>query len=302
MKQQLFIASLCLIGSFVLCACEKEKQANSNSDETSELWLDANSLASLELRGQVRSVNQQLDEDNSVYMEFDVMGNLILVSDQTEFGREEIVYTYNDDNQLVSETTNDEVVRYEYSHSEKYVPQNPRHWSESRLVKSLASISSTYGESWHFIEEENLLYAVSETDTVTIQYEGMFPVSCEYVLEGIRYFIGPITYYKNGMFKEYVEGFYSQEGGRVNTTEMTFIANQDWQLVQSSKTDEGTAESTYNKFHHLETMTIQGALPIVSNYHYEYDAKGNWTKSTMMLQYANYPEVTTETTRQITYY
>ncbi len=301
MKKNHLVISLCLVGSMLMGACEKEKQSKELDIETADLWWDANTLATLELQGAVRTIQQYVDEENYVFMEFDMGGNIIRSSEKLGVSEQQTTYQYNDKNQLILEEGNDQRIQYEYNSSEKFVPQDPRNWVDSRLIQSLAKISCSLGESWIFEDRGEFLLAITDNDTIEIQYDGNLPIACEFVVGENKYYIGPVTYYKNGMFKEYVAGR-EWNGKRIPTTVNSYIANNDWMMVQNSKIEEMDFVYTYNQNHHVKTMNSKGEESIVSCYEYEYDVNGNWLKSKMSMQYGNYPEIVTETTRTITYY
>lgn len=301
MKKNHFIASVCIVGSLVFCACGKEKQIDEQNGDLSELWWNANTLSTLELRGPVHTVHQQIDEDNFMFMEFDVYGNIVSSSGRIGSSDEQTTYRYNDKNQLIVEENNGQITEYEYNFSEKYVPQDPRNWVDSRFIQSLAKISCSLGESWTFVDKGETLLAITENDTIAIQYDGNLPLSCDFEVGENKYYIGPVTYYKNGMLKDYVSGHY-WEGKRVPTMVNSYIANSDWPMLQNSRVEEIDYVYSYNQTHYVKTITMKGKEPVVSSYEYEYDAMGNWIQSTVIIQYGDYPEIKTTTTRKITYY
>lgn len=136
----------------------------------------------------------------------------------------------------------------------------------------------------------------AEWEDVEMEYDGAYPK----LLTNEHEFIGPITYQDNGMFDTYIEGFFSWDSlypGFVTQRKTYTVSKsrQDMMLVDKLVIDwynEGEASPynvqtttyTYNEHgdvtREVETNTEEYSEDYLTTYEYEYDAKGNWTKST----------------------
>jgi len=143
---------------------------------------------------------------------------------------------------------------------------------------------------------EQLERVPAEWEDIEVEYKGAYPNRIITEHE----FIGPLTYQDNGMFDTYIEGFFSWD-----TLYPGFVTQRKTYTVSKSRQDkmltekeviewynEGEASAygvqtiihTYNEhgdeIKTVETNTGDYGEDYQTTYEYEYDAKGNWTKST----------------------
>ena len=146
----------------------------------------------------------------------------------------------------------------------------------------------------------------------TCQYDGAYPVSSDSEYQAM----GPNTYYDNGMFKTYVESFKYE--GKITQTRTTTYKNVDnlWNLeekmveVYSDGGGQQTWTYTYDKYNNLikELREYRSSDPTFnsteySEYTYEYDSKGMWTKMTVRNVGSDGKEYNPyTTTRTVTYW
>ena len=144
----------------------------------------------------------------------------------------------------------------------------------------------------------------------TCEYAGAYPNKSK----GEYEFMGPVTYYDNGMIKSYREGFLDEQGN-ITTDRTTTYKNFENRLNLPEKMVEtfqgggkSTVTSTYDKYGNLlkETNEYQDADSHNTETYecsYEYDNKGMWTKMTSK-RVANDGQVYNQmtVTRTIVYY
>lgn len=190
---------------------------------------------------------------------------------------------------------------FEYGNPGKFIPNlmGPGHMfhiNETGLIPGLSKIKYKYAtgnnncEVDFKFEGDNLLAILSypgfpNCDTTIVKYQGDYPYEYSNGWE----FIGPITYYSNGMFKEYREGFISS--GEVSTDRRYYYMESNKYMLLEKFTEkiEGTSSTTYtyddkgNPVSSVYTFPT-GKVGSVTNYSYEFDSKGNWIKRSSTFQ------------------
>lgn len=344
-KHLLFMAATAM---FAFTACEDPETENSGSDPangggSSNYWY----AMDLAPKG-VKSI-----ADDNYTENFDADGRLIsIVSLEGE-----TTFTYNSKG-LLTKLTNiisydgnadTTIMTYEYNNSGKFCPipmsaGNVFHIYQQGLAPGLSKvrINDAYNGGEVVMEYkfqgDNLIITTTggtkldslgnvvpiEWETSEFEYAGAYP----YRITKEHEFIGPLTYQENGMFDQYVEGFFSW-----NPEFPGFVTQRSTRYVNKSRKDKmlvdrmviesyndgvstpwniQTVTSTYNDKGDLVSETTinteEGSEDYLATYEYEYDQKGNWTKVTITNSVtrsylSKLPEPTVYTNeRTITYY
>ena len=316
-KHLLFLAATAL---FAFSACEDPESENGGNGPANggngNYWYGQ----TLAPKG-VKSITSDNYTDN-----FDAQGRI--TSTVSSYGS--TTYTYNSQGFLTqltyTETYDNETVTttmaYEYNNSGKFCPipmsaGNVFHIFQQGLAPGLSkvkindpyyggevvmeykfqgdklTITTTGGTELDSLGRE----VPREWETYEFEYEGAYP----YRIIREHEFIGPLTYQENGMFDEYVEGFFSWDPdypGFVTQHSTRYVSksHKDMMLVdrmviksynegESTPWNIQTVTSTYNDKGDLTsevtTNTCEGSEDYLATYEYEYDQKGNWTKVTI---------------------
>ena len=241
--------------------------------------------------------------------EYDKAGKLVKLMDEWN----EEVYTYNADGLIAkfvqtskgaggSNATYSRTYTYGDANKDRYLPRQvmgggmPMHLDRAGLLPGLVKIETDSNG------EKTVIEFSFKGDVLTIKGTGKnewdnYETTCEYAgaypnkAQNQYEFMGPITYYENGMIKSYREGFLDEEGA-ITTDRTTTYKNFENKLNLQEKMVEvftgggqTTVTRTYDKYGNLikELNEYQDADSHNSEYlecSYEYDNKGMWTKMT----------------------
>lgn len=288
--KKIFLLFLAATAVIAFQSCDKSDSDDSqDGSETTNWWYRTGVVS-----GGIKSISDGYTTEN-----FDDKGRLT----STVSPYSKTLYEYNSSGLIARiaelDPSNDDVLEeriYEYGNPGKFIPNlmNPGHLfhiNQTGLIPGLSKIKYKYAtgnnncEVDFKFEGDNLLAILSfpgtpNRDTTIVKYQGDYPYEYSNGWE----FIGPITYYSNGMFKEYREGFISS--GEVSTDRRYYYmeSNKYMLLAKSTETSYGTTsttEYTYDdKGNTVRSVYSNGENKSITEFSYEFDSNGNWTKCT----------------------
>ena len=287
---------VCLAAAVLFSACGPEGLGGDGN------WWTRSGLAT-----GVKTITSQFDNGTPEVSNYDKDGRLVSIT--SEWYDE--TYTYNADGLITKsvyktkngqgEVTHTNTTTYTYSDANKdrYLPRDVMggrvmHLDHVGLLPGLAKVEFNYNGRLSAIE-----YSF-KGDILTIKGTGQdeydnYETTCEYAgaypnkSEGQYEFMGPISYYDNGMFKSYREGF-KDDQGKITTDRTTTYKNFDNKLNLPEKMVEEFVESgvstttyTYDKYGNvIKELRVyhdsDGDNTEYTECTYEYDSKGMWTK------------------------
>ena len=235
---------------------------------------------------------------NGYEIDYDQQGHMIrnkIDTLESRFEVNELGYTLSqiiknvETGELISECT------YEYDNPGKYMPQDigtsildfdlygylPH---LSKVISSNNNVRTTYEYKF---EGDNMLYITTVegepySDTIYVKYNGAYPLE----FSNGNDFVGPITYYENGMFKEYKKGTINPETGKaVSESHYKYIQVKDFmcleELIEVADSITSTTKYTYNEIGNEireEYSSTSGESHIYET-SYKYDQRGNFIES-----------------------
>jgi hypothetical protein len=119
-------------------------------------------------------------------------------------------------------------------------------------------------------------------DTTVVIYKGNYPYECTID----KYCFGPVSYQENGMFSEFRRVFKKYDGS-INRDATFYYRNINGQMLIDKRVFKNmyNTETTYytyddkgNPIREIEFDTENN--PIIVEYSYVFDSKGNWTQKT----------------------
>ena len=322
MKRIAIFTMVCLLATALFSACGPDGVGG-----------DGNWWTRMELATGIKSITE-VSNDSEITYQYDKTGRLVRClskwyDETTTYDADglitKLVSKTLDENGAVS-YTHTTTFTYGSANKDRFLPRNTMgnrimHLDHVGLLPGLVKVESNDNGSISTVEysiKGDILTAKGtgkeEWDNfeATCEYKGAYPNKAD----GEYEFMGPIDYYENGMFKSYTEGF-KDDNGTVTTTRTTTYKNFDNKLNLMDKMVEtysdggkSTTTCTYDKYGNL-TKELREYRPVDSNnntteysdYTYEYDSKGAWTKMTVS-NVANDGKVyyTSTVTRTIEYY
>jgi len=303
MKTRLFVSALIVWSLCFMTSCD----SSGVTGDTTNYWA-SNSLVRMQLHGAVHTMTKTVGQDVLVYT-FNTDGNLVSESTTGLSGNYSTTYTYQN-GKLISTTNGNSTTTFEYGNTGKYIPEMPFHIYMMGLVPELsAMINSNYRTDYIFHGTDLWLITSAQgipTDTTVFQYTGSYPTSSTLYSDATNHSTIGMTYADNGMFKTYTE-HYSGPSYLENSV-VSFLADDVFQLEHNvvstntyeNETNNSTTNFTYNDH---QDMTEQSSETWSSQWSdYVYDSTGNWTsRKTRSSSQGVWGDYTTET-RSLTYY
>ena len=285
------IILLTAVLSAALNSCTKQADTDS-----ANWWFRYNQMS-----GGIKTIDEGFYKDH-----FDKNGHEI----HSESSVNEWFYEYNSDGQLIKETNishdrGDTIVEqkiYEYNNKGKFVQplledvEGFAYFNYDYLIPDLSRVIMTTtrnGEQTHsgervyeFHGDRMLIihfgHYSPNRDTTVVIYKGNYPYECT----EDKYCFGPVSYQENGMFSEFRRVFKNYDGS-INREVKFYYRNCNGQMLPDKRVDfrNGNTLTTYytyddkgNPIREIEFNTE--GKPIISEYSYVFDSKGNWTQKT----------------------
>jgi YD repeat-containing protein len=305
MKKLIYIFAIC---GAMFTACGKNPDDTNDPDNSKNYW-ERSALVHQQLKGKVKSVQVV----GGSLANFDQSGRITSIT--SYWGDDPAVtnYTYNAAGQLISVVDGYSTSSYTYGTHGKYIPTFRFHWPEmGPLMLNLTSTTTGYGYSVNYVFSGDKLLEINSwenegvisKDTNIIDYQGKYPQGYETIYEGGYGEFVNATYFENGMFRVYSEGFIRTDGR--DTRKWTYKTDNEYMLIDtrefSNPDNYSKAVYTYDdKKNVTKIVETSGTDVYTTEYTYEYDSHGNWTKKTEKYSYGtDVNEYVTE--RVITYW
>ena len=296
MKRFAIFSMVCLAAAVLFSACGPEG-----------LGGDGNWWTRSELATGIKTITTKYDNGSPEVSNYDKDGRLVSIT--SEWNDE--TFTYNADGLITQsvyktkngqgEVTYTSTTTYTYgaANKDRYLPRDVMggrvmHLDHVGLLPGLTRVEFNYDGRLSAID-----YSF-KGDVLTIKGTGQdeydnYETTCEYAgaypnkADSKYEFMGPISYYDNGMFKSYREGF-KDDQGKITTDRTTTYKNFDNKLNLPEKMVESydgggvmTTTYTYDKYGNpTKELRVykdaDGTNTEYSTWAYEYDSKGMWTK------------------------
>ena len=228
----------------------------------------------------------------------------------TESSVDEWFYEYNSDGLLTKETyidrdRGDTIVEqkiFEYNNKGKFVQplledvEGFAYFNYDYLIPDLSRVIMTTtrngvqthsGERVYEFQGDRMLiihfgHYNRNRDTTVVMYKGNYPYECT----RDKYCFGPVRYQENGMFSEFRRVFKNYDGS-INRDATFYYRNINGQMLIDKRVFKNryNTETTYYTYDDKGNPIREIAFntenkPIIVEYSYVFDSKGNWTQKT----------------------
>ncbi|GAB1414692.1 hypothetical protein MASR2M117_00980 [Paludibacter sp.] len=309
LKRSIYL--LIILSGLFLISCDPDEI---NGD--SKNYWETNAWVRLQLKGKVKSVKAITDYEEKT-TNFNDNGVITSILSKYQQETNTTTYEYNSSGQVI----NDGYQTFEYGTHGKYIPRGAFHIREVGLVKNLTAIVTDNGRTSFKFDGNKLLVISSygtNIDTAYVQYDGNYPVKINDPsapnVQWDDYMTS--TYFNNGMFKVFEEGFFStsKDNPYRDSRKHYYKEDNEYLLLDkivrsyNSSTEQRIDTETYTYNDKKDVTKIEekdkdGKVIRTETYSYEYDTKGNWTKKTVSSLYDGQTEPYINiTTREISYY
>ena len=228
----------------------------------------------------------------------------------TESSVDEWFYEYDSDGLLTKETyinpdNGDSIIKqkvYEYNNKGKFVQpllediEGFAYFNYTYLIPGLSRVIMTTtrngeqthsGERVYEFQGDSMLiihfgHYNTNRDTTVVKYKGDYPYECT----KDKYCFGPVSYQENGMFSEFRRVFKNYDGS-IDRDATFYYRNINGRMLIDKRVFKNSykTETTYytyddngNPIREISFDTEN--KPLITEYSYVFDSKGNWTQKT----------------------
>ena len=274
------------------------QSCSKDSDPDATNWWFRNGLVS----GGIKSINPGF---YTYY--FDKNGREI----HSKSSADETFYEYDADGLLIKETRidinrGDTIVEekvYEYNNKGKFVQplledvEGFAYFNYDYLIPDLSRVIMTTTRNGEMTHSGEINYEFhgdrmlrihfghnnTNRDTTVVIYKGDYPYECT----RDKYYFGPVTFQENGMFSEFRRVFKNYDGStnrevNINYRNINGLMLPDKKVVNDSYSGTRTTYYTYDDKGNpvREIGFSDDDTPIITEYSYVFDSKGNWIQKT----------------------